>query len=96
MPTGVIVNQGVAAAGRWLEDIMTGSMIIGAPALTAGPILAGEQCDRCPAQAQVRWIKGDAVIDTCAHHGRRFEAALYAWASVQIDNRDCDGRFMVT
>lgn len=39
-------------------------------------LTAHDRCDRCGAQAYVRWGKGAQDIVTCNHHSNKFEATL--------------------
>jgi hypothetical protein len=46
-----------------------------------------DRCDRCGAEAQVRWVRDEQSILTCAHHARAHEAALLEWARYSVDKR---------
>lgn len=52
-------------------------------------LTAHDRCDRCGAQAYIRWAKGPQDIITCVHHGNKYEVDLIAqgFDAVQ-DNRD--------
>lgn len=49
---------------------------------------AVDRCDRCNAQAYVRWTKSAADMLMCGHHSNKHEAALtvQGWA-IHEDNR---------
>jgi len=46
-----------------------------------------DRCDRCGAEAWVRWVRGEQAILTCAHHARAHEEALLEWAHYSVDKR---------
>lgn len=52
-------------------------------------LVSTDRCDRCGAQAYVRYIKGDATLDFCGHHTTKLGDSLDAagW-SLSIDTRD--------
>lgn len=53
------------------------------------PLNAHDRCDRCGAQAFMRWGKGAVDLITCAHHGNKYEADLIAQGfDVVQDDRD--------
>lgn len=57
--------------------------IVEHPSLTAH-----DRCDRCGAQAYVRWGKGTQDIVTCNHHSNKFEATLITQGfDIVQDNR---------
>ena len=53
------------------------------------PLTALDRCDRCGAQAYVRWAKGAQDLLTCGHYTTAYEADLLgAGFSIHEDNRD--------
>ncbi len=50
-------------------------------------LTAADRCDRCGAEAWVRWVRDNQHILTCAHHARSHEEALLEWAHYSIDKR---------
>jgi hypothetical protein len=67
-----------------------------APDLEVAPpvldaIKDGDRCDRCLAQAHVRWVRGAQRLDLCAHHSREHRKQLLAWSHFSMDNTDEDG-----
>ena len=61
------------------------------PRVLGTTLMQSDRCDRCPAQAQVRWVAGEQFVDTCAHHARVHREALEAWADWVVDQRDREG-----
>jgi hypothetical protein len=52
------------------------------------PLNALDRCDRCGAQAYVRWTLGDQDIVMCGHHNDKNAAGLkLAGFSIHEDNR---------
>lgn len=49
-----------------------------APVVEHPSLTAHDRCDRCGAQAYVRWVKAAQDIVTCNHHSNKFEASLIA------------------
>lgn len=41
-----------------------------------GPLTKAHRCDRCPAQAMVRFMIAFSGIDLCSHHATEHQAAL--------------------
>jgi hypothetical protein len=52
-------------------------------------LVSTDRCDRCGAQAYVRFIKGSQDLDFCGHHTNAYGDALdnQGWA-ITIDTRD--------
>lgn len=52
-------------------------------------LISTDRCDRCGAQAYVRFSKGDSELDFCGHHTTKYGDDLDAsgW-NIAIDTRD--------
>ncbi len=52
-------------------------------------LVSTDRCDRCGAQAYVRYCKGSSELDFCGHHTTKLGDALDSdgW-SISIDTRD--------
>lgn len=60
------------------------------PLVWGTDLTVADRCDRCCARAQVRWVREDSWIDTCAHHAREYADALLTWSHWLVDRRDDD------
>jgi hypothetical protein len=57
--------------------------------LISRPLVAGDRCDRCGAQAYVRvTLNSGSELFFCAHHARRFESALREQAAEIYDESE--------
>jgi hypothetical protein len=52
-------------------------------------LISTDRCDRCGAQAYVRFSKGDFQLDFCGHHAAEYDDSLELsdWA-ISLDTRE--------
>jgi hypothetical protein len=67
------------------EDLVA----MGSKTIEYAALNAHDRCDRCEAQAYVRWVKSSQDLVMCAHHTRKYELSLLAdgWV-IHEDNRE--------